>query len=689
MSWARPVVADLLGGVWSVVVASAGVLLGFSLVGLEVRHPWWMVAVLAATFITLDVVVGPLLRRLASIGSFFTALGLGLVVQVALLAGVLASATGQAPDGADLAVVLFVAGAFLSFGRWLLGATDSGYVVGSAISHTNSWRVRRRRAATPPRERGRGLLVVQLDGVSREVLERALQGGQAPNLARWLRSSHHLDQWWSTVPSTTPAAMAGFLHGDEGQVPAFRWWDRDAGKLLVLSSPKDAALVESRFAPGDGLLRDGGTAIGASFSGEAARTYLTVSRAHEQRGLGPGGSYVSFFARPFSIPGVLVLTVGEMLKEVWQARRQRVRGVYPRIARRPSFVGARALTNVLLRKVNLSLVAQAMAAGSPVIFTDFVDYDEIAHHAGPERPEAMRALEGLDAVLGHLQQVARQVETEYELVIVSDHGQSLGPTFEQLHGVSFSDHISSLMESSPTERVEASDGEEFGPVNTLLHSVLGRFAVRHGDELMLGPDRVTARVNKLTKDIPELAVTGGGNLGMAWFPQLVERPRLGEVVKRWPRLVPGLLETAGVGLVMVTADDGTPVVLSRDGAYALPGGVVDGKNPLAGYPERTAADLAALHANPRSGDLVVISTVDENGWIHAFEHQVGSHGGVGGPQNDGLLIHPRSWKVDSERTTTVAGRRILVGPASVHDQLVDWRRGIGALQDHEEGNECA
>ncbi|MBW8172033.1 alkaline phosphatase family protein [Ornithinimicrobium sp. Arc0846-15] len=57
-----------------------------------------------------------------------------------------------------------------------------------------------------------------------------------------------------------------------------------------------------------------------------------------------------------------------------------------------------------------------------------MDYDEIAHHAGPERPESMKSLEGLDRVVGELQRAAAQLPTDFDFAIWSDHGQSLGQT---------------------------------------------------------------------------------------------------------------------------------------------------------------------------------------------------------------------------------------------------------------------
>ena len=664
---ALPLVRDVVSALWSVLVAAFAFSVGLSVAGIHsVRSFPLLLAALAVGFALIELVLSPILRRVAARGSALLALVLGVGAQLAVLAVVVIVAAGGTGVGWwQLTQALLIAAAVLAAGRWLVGSTDSGYIVGAAT-----------RRRTTPRTGGRGLLVVQLDGVSPHVLARAIEAGQAPNLDRWLGSTHTMDTWWKTIPSTTPATMAGVLHGDDAQVPAFRWWDRDTGRLLAVSRPADARLIEERFPVGPGLLRDGGTAISTTFGGEASQAYLTISHAAGSRGLGSGATYVNFFSRPFLLPGALVLTVGEMIKELYQARRQKVRDVQPRISRSGTYVALRGLTNVLLRKLNLSLIAQEMSAGRPIIFVDFVDYDEIAHHAGPERPESMRALEGLDGALALLQQVAHSTNREYELVVISDHGQSLGETFLQLNGSSFPDHVTSLMSASPDQVsvIAHAAGEEWGPVNALINSLVSKGDRRPGGPV-LGPDRDQ---EDAPADLPEVAVTGGGNLGMVWFPRLPQRPTLGEVTKRWPRLLPGLVATPGIGLVMVTGDDGEPIVFGPLGVRHLGSGTVDGDDPLIGYPSRTAPDLIRLHGVTRAGDLVVISTVDERGRIHAFENQVGSHGGIGGPQNEALLVHPSAWPLDPDLLSDVDGSQIPVGPVALHRQLQRWRSALDA-----------
>ena len=689
-SWARPVLRDLLEGLWSVLVTAAAVGISFALVDGASVDGLLPVLLIVLGVLVVDTLIGPLLRRLASLGSLVLAMLLGLLGQLAVFMLAIWLVPGvSTTDWVSVVLVVLIAGVLMALGRWLVGATDSGYIVGQALGGAR--RARRRRAREDA-ERGpdaaadagnggrpRGLLVVQLDGVSVTVLRRAIAAGQAPHLSRWIvDGSHALTTWWSTIPSTTPASMAGFLHGDDRHVPAFRWWDRSEGRMLAASRPADSSIIESRFAAGEGLLRGGGAAVSTTFSGDADTSLLVISQAIKASRLGSGRFYVSFFSYPLLLAGALVLTVGEMVKELYQGHLQRVRDVRPRVPRRGAYILLRGVTNVLLRKLNLSLVATLMNEGRPIIYVDLVDYDEIAHHAGPERPESMRSLEGLDGILGQLRHAAQLVDTEYQLVVVSDHGQSLGQTFEQLHGHSLAEQVRQLMDDTSVSAVQQTKGEDWGPLNTLVTSVLSRTTSKP-DNLVLGPDRhLKDAGGQDAEALPDLAVIGSGNLGMVWFPRLSERPSLDVINERWPRLVPGLALTDGVGVVMVHDADGDPVVFGSRGVHNLATGVVEGDDPLASYAPRAADDLRRVAGLADSGDLVLVSTVDEHGLVHAFEELVGSHGGVGGSQNEALLVHPADWPLDPDLVQDVAGQPMLVGPVAVYHQLLRWRQAHGA-----------
>src|SRR3954470_11381266 len=280
-----------------------------------------------------------------------------------------------------------------------------------------------------------GLLIVQIDGLAAPVLANAIRTGLTPTLSRWVREGRYrLVAWDSGLPSQTSAVQAGLLWGHSDGIPAFRWYEKDAGRLMVSNRPADAAEVERRISDGHGLLAGGGTSVSTLLSGDAAHAELTVSRfADPGRAFQPW-SFYSYFLNPYGFARALVLFVAEVAKELYQAFRQRRYDVQPRVNRFGAFPVLRAATNVIVRDLNVAFVIEAMYRASPVIYVDFVDYDELAHHAGPERFESMRSLEGLDRVVRSLERAAVGAPRPYRMILLSDHGQSQGATFRQRYG---------------------------------------------------------------------------------------------------------------------------------------------------------------------------------------------------------------------------------------------------------------
>lgn len=701
----RVTAADVRGAVWSLVSTAVGLGLAIWFVpGVEVTNPWSLV--LAALAVGLgDVLVRPLLRRLAHRFGVVGALVSGAVAQLAVAWAALTYLPGfRSGSWVDVLVVLVLAAVLMALGRWVVGASDNEYVLGDLLrrARRQAGVPRRRPGSAGATERPAGLLVVLLDGVARPTLDYALQAGLAPTLARWLGSgSHHLTTWWARVPATTPASTIGLLHGSTEHVPAFRWWSRDLGRLVVTNRPADAAAVEARTSDGSGLLAGGGVAVSTMFSGDAATSLLVMSRARE--GLGPGQMFVRFFASPFVLVRAVVVALGEFFKELYQGWQQAVRGVEPRVSRLGWYPVLRAVTNVVLRDLNTTLVAEQLVRGAPVVCVDLVDYDEIAHHAGPLRPESLRALEGLDRVVGLWEQVAAVAPRRYDVVVLSDHGQSLGSTFEQVEGRSFLDEVRRLMAPGPgprtgvrrgeedaraegRRRATSPDSESWGPANTALNALRPGTSGEddgarpgHG-RMMVGPDRSEQRPDAqdaALPELPEVAVVGSGNLGMVWFPREPRRLTGDEVRERWPRLLPGLVANPAVGVVVERGAGGEVRALGRGGSRDLRTGEVVGEDPLAGYGSRAAADLLRVAGLEDAGDLVLVSRVDEVGMVHAFEGLVGSHGGLGGAQNEAVLLHPAHLGLPDDELEDVDGTPMLVGAEAVHRRLVAWLVDLG------------
>jgi uncharacterized membrane protein YvlD (DUF360 family) len=313
------------------------------------------------------------------------------------------------------------------------------------------------------------------------------------------------------------------------------------------------------------------------------------------------------------------------------------------------------LSNVLLRHLNLSIVAEHMMRGAPSIYCDFVDYDEIAHHAGPARPEALAALEGIDGVLATLEELAPAAPRPYHFVVVSDHGQSQGATFGRRYGVELEELVRELTDAPGSGVVGTREDEQAGRARTLRAGLL-----RRPDRAGSGPPAAADR--------PEIVVAASGNLALLYLARHPGRLTMEDIEERHPELLAGLVAHPGIGWVAVRSRLFGPVVLGAAGRRYLTADVREGQDPLIGFGRAAADDLRRHDALPHVGDILVNSMVDPvTQEVAAFEDLVGCHGGLGGWQNRPVLIHPAAWQVETE----------LIGADAVHRQLVSWLENLG------------
>lgn len=638
---------------------------------------WWA-ALLAAVLIALAIwALQPLWLLVATRLGWTGALTAALLANATMVGLALAIAPGVTVDGFWWAVLAsWIFAILMTVVSWAFTATSYDYLLVHAA------RMGLRNESPEAADSQQGVLFVQLDGVAAPLLEQELRAGNLPTLQRWLRDGTHTrTEWTAGVPSTTPASQSGILHGSNERIPMFMWWDRELGRFMATNRPEDAGVIEERASNGAGLLADGGVSISNLFSGDAERSYLTVSglRAGE-RDLGASQSFAAFFTHPAGLARAIPRTIGEAVKEVWQARRQEWKGLDPRVPRHADYVLLRSVTNVLLRDLNVALVIDAMMSGAKSVYVDFVDYDEIAHHAGISRPESLASLYGIDHVLETFERfVALGIAPrEYHIVLLSDHGQSQGRTFLQEYGVSLEDFV---RERTGARAVAVADAEDGGPARVLVRqlaqqdsAVTSKVASRAVRRLDAREDERRSGATDPSGDGPGLVVVGSGNLGGIWFADSGERMTLTDLEAAHPGLIEALATHPGVGFVVVEAASG-PVAIGPRGLQRLATGDVEGEDPLAGFPAETRSDFLRAARFANAPDIYLNSSYDASmDEVHAFEELVACHGGVGGWQTRAMLVHPSDWSIDEDLTDD-SGR--LHGAETVHRQLVRWLEHLG------------
>ncbi len=524
-----------------------------------------------------------------------------------------------------------------------------------------------------------GLVIIQIDGLAHPILAGRIRAGSVNTMASWIRDgTHKLSRWEAILPSMTSASQAGILHGNNDGIPAFRWYERDRQHLMASSNPADATLIVSRISNGEGLLSNNGASICNLVTGDATRSYLTTAAIKaEGGGIGDSQAFTSFFFSPTGYLHSFTLFLGEFFKEIFQARRTRRSGVRPQMHRGMKYAGMRAASNVLLRDVNTSLIIEEMYRGSNVIYADFTDYDELAHHCGPERVESFEALDGVDAAIATLANAVEDAPRPYKFVILSDHGQSLGETFKQRYGKSLGEYILELMGGGATlvETTTKAEGSTF--VNSFLSEITQSKGV--------GPTVARAALKSRTTDgvvdldateappaVPDasaIAVVGSGNLGLVWFTGHDHRLTVEELEELHPGLVASVAAHPGVAMLMVRSATRGAVVFGPNGTRYLDEDQVVGEDPTTLFGPHTVMSLKRGDAMVHAPDLLLLSQYDpELGEVAAFEELIGSHGGLGGPQTEPFILHPVEWELDEE---------VPLGAPAIYRNIRRWLESIG------------
>jgi hypothetical protein len=332
------------------------------------------------------------------------------------------------------------------------------------------------------------------------------------------------------------------------------------------------------------------------------------------------------------------------------------RDVQPRCERTWTTALLRCVTNGALRDINTVLVAQHMLRGTPSIYVDYVDYDEVAHHAGILRPESLEALEAVDGVLHQLELVARVAPRRYHFVVLSDHGQAQGSTFRDRYGEDLSGLVSRLAQAGVTSSEgdiegwgrtqvlvdELASGKGAGP--HMMRNVSGAMG-RDGESDHRDRDASVRRsVGSPSSDAVHdqtFHVFGSGNLGLVYVKGEKARLTRQRIDSRFPGLVDGLARHPGIGFVVVSDEVEGPLVLGGQGSHRLADGHVEGTDPLLPFGPLAAQFVLRVAGQPETPDIYVNSVVDPGTEeVAAFEGLVGCHGGLGGWQDRAVVVVP-------------------------------------------------
>jgi endonuclease/exonuclease/phosphatase family metal-dependent hydrolase len=478
-----------------------------------------------------------------------------------------------------------------------------------------------------------GLVLVQIDGLSRPQLEKALQNGKMPFLESLIKKQGYiLKSMYSGLPSNTPGFQGEFFYGIKGVVPAFSFKHKKTNELIRMFDPKAVSYIQGLMEKkGPGLLENGSAYLDL-FSGGAHESHFCPATLgwNTLRNSHPLMLLIILITHFWSFARVGALLLLESVLSIGDFFRGLIAG--QDLWKELKFVPTRVAICILLRELVTIGATFDTVRGLPIIHLNYLGYDEQAHRRGPSSAFAHWTLKGIDDAICRVWKSARNSpRRNYEIWIYSDHGQEWTIPFEVENGKSVQKAVQEVMDS----RLDSDEGKTHNEGGIQLKRIewLGGawarwFAVKLG-QFQEG-------------DADTSLVTAMGPLGHV-YPR--EHIRLGEQHK----IAKQLVEEAKIPLVLVAGIEGIAHAWMKEGQFILP---QDAKKVLGDdhpFLREVTEDLIRLCHHPDSGEFV-ISGWRKQGRPISFPSENGGHAGPGNQETFAFaLIPPTSPVIQPER----------------------------------------
>jgi hypothetical protein len=508
-----------------------------------------------------------------------------------------------------------------------------------------------------PHDGRRGLIMLQVDALAYSDLRRAMERGYCPTIEQLIDEQRFvLRRWFCGLPSATPYCQAGIFHGENDGIPAFRFYDKGLRHIVTCNAPDGVQYIRDRISTPGALA--GGSSYVNLLDGDAQTVAFTVATREKMsvyERLGGTRMALLILLHPIRILRMVAESMLEWFREEWErawgelaGRVPHSEGIFPII---------RIISNVVVRELQTMAILLDVYLGVPVIYSTFMQYDELAHHFGPSSRPALADLRRTDSRISEIWRMARLAGGRgYDLVILSDHGMTPSESYRVKYRESLGTTVQRVLADkaliSHAERSEYADvGAEIveavaqatpaamGTARRGLRRLRDWVRSRYGLREIILPEKYSVDTRH------EVVVTYSSCLALVYFA--AESQQMGREAiladARWRALYEALVGHPGIGLVLTRSAEGVQAE-GQVGRATIQNGsftVLAGANPLEPYgtESQQLRAIESLVMQRNCGDCVLFGAFDGHEII-SFDDQVGAHGSAGGDQVYPFLLTP-------------------------------------------------
>ncbi len=477
----------------------------------------------------------------------------------------------------------------------------------------------------------KGFIIIQIDALSYRALNKAIQKGHAPFLKNLMKKEYFkINRMYCGLPATTSRVQLEIMYGIDGNIPGHMWFEKSKSRFLNMYDGSDAKYIESEKLYG---ILNGGSSIGNLFSGGASENFNFVATNTEFQSLFklfPKSRtwcciMIALFILPFDF---IISSIGKF--------------------RQGSLLGSLA-AGVMFHKYATDLVLKGIEKKLSSVYVNFSGYNVVSYNFGCESIWSKLTIKSIDQEIKKIYEVAKKCKNiNYDLFIISDHGQTESIPFKDCFKETLTDLIKKGLNDSKIEVIEG-DGLKYRMVVSQVKSVL-RTAI--GSILWSKIFRgfyniIVTKYYKIANPMPSkesVVIMPQGDIAHIYLNIKKDKILYEQIRKFYPNLLDTLLNHKGVRFLALSSRNGS-IILSRDDAVLLSGKEGLYRKELLfplfnqGFLFNSIKEITEMK---NSGDIILFGSNIKGRVINFSRDGRAVHGGIEKDEQETFIIAPAS-----------------------------------------------
>ncbi|KMQ51275.1 endonuclease [Chitinispirillum alkaliphilum] len=499
----------------------------------------------------------------------------------------------------------------------------------------------------------KGLIMIQIDGLARAQLEKAVKKGKMPYLKSLIHeSSYNVLSHYSGLPSATPGVQGEIFYGKKCAVPSFGFMQKNSCKPTSMLVPETVNQVQKSLSGYNTSILTNGSAYCDIYNEGTQKSAFCSTEIGLFSYLKMVNPILLIFLLLqhififFRITALLIIELALAITDFF-------RGIVQseNFWKEIQFIPARVGVCALMRELITANVVIDSTRGLPLIHCNFLGYDEQAHRRGPSSAFAHWTLKGIDDSIKRIHKAAlRSKARDYSIMVYSDHGQEHTDCYAKQYGISVHTAISNYLKSK---------GLRVTPQINLTESIQLKRSAYLGKRLFQRFTNGDVFKNICTE--PDgLKVVAIGPLGHVYLHEKLSSLKLNQLGSQ-------LVKEVNIPLVMRADRQNKSVrAWNRKGEWILPEDIIHVAGEDHPFLSELSGDIVELVNHRDSGDFVI------SGWIPdqkplSFPYENGAHGGLGKNETHGFALLPLNIKV--------TGSKDFIRPKNLRRAVLDFMNG--------------